>query len=190
MTSATISGGHYRATGPFAGWFSIQYSGGEFSSRAAISTQQDNVTWEEWIRPEVISANSQPAFGNNAASNGWDPQFATTGKFQVIVEGVAGQSLNANALGLNTWFHIVIKRESTVWKYYLNGVQDTANAGTGTPGASPTSTFIHTGGSFQARHAMTAYYNTALSDARIAAHFAEGSAAVTAASQSAIVILG
>lgn len=169
MTSSSIT--TYQEPGPFTGWDAIECVNSSGGSRAAVSTQVDNVTFECFLRVDAVGAANQFVFANQATNNGWAVLLSTDLKIQALVQGVAFQSKSPNALVAGEWYHIVVTRRSTVWKYFVNGLPDTTSAGTSTPNASPTVTSLFGSASFSGAMAQAAYYDTALSDATILAHY-------------------
>lgn len=170
MTSQTGGVKTYGVGGPLPGFTAMQFEGGYGVSRSAVSTQQDDITFEAWIRPQIISANDQTAMKNSSASQGWDVVFDTNRTYQVIVQGVAAQS-SGSALTLGLWRHVVVTRRAGTWLYFLDGAADGTGKGTSTPNGSPASTGIGGSSSFQFRVCHVAYYETSLSDADITAHY-------------------
>lgn len=164
----------YHAVGPMVTDYAMSCDGsGDVMHRAAIAFATDNITTEFWIR--VTTGGGWVFAANNAMSNGW--YVAVTGalKFQAVVNGVT-QALSALALTADLYYYIAVVRRATVWEYWVNGNSDTANAGTTTPGT-PTGTLdIFDTGGFNARVAYLAIYETALSGATIAAHYAAATA--------------
>ena len=157
--------------GPFAGARASIGVGGTQMSRAAVSTATDNLTAEFWFKPEIVNANGQPIFTNDAGSNGWSMYIDNDRRFGCVIQGVAFLSLSTAALTLDAWHYIVMTRRATVWSYFINGVVDTANAGTHTLGAAPTLTGIHGAGNLQAWYSNMAIYDTSLSNAEILSHY-------------------
>lgn len=174
LDMTTIAGTpDYRQAGPFGNDYSILTAGGESIARSTqVSTVQNNFTMEMWVIFEIVAANDQLVLHNGSVgANGWGIRMDTGDRFCGLAGGVAEQTVRG--IGLFTWTHLVVLRDSSDssrWKYYQNGVVTLANAGTTNPTApSGTTQFGHT--NLQMRSAYIAIYETALSAARIAAHF-------------------
>lgn len=180
MTSKTIDGSHYEQTGPFSGWKSIVFAGGEKASRSQVSTAINNFTYEGWLRLEIVGDVNQALFSNQAGSSGWAILTRQSLQLRALLQGVAGEG-EGSALTVNTWYHVVISRRAGSWLYFLNGAADGTSKGSDTPGGSPTSCTIHGGDSIQAHHSHVAYYDSALSDSAILAHYNAALAADVAA---------
>ena len=101
-------------------------------------------------------------------------------KLSIRVMGVADIGEFTTALSINTWYHVVFQRAATAWKLYINGTQDTSQSSSITPGTPLATDTLSiatifsrpTAHPINGRMAYVAYYNTALSSARIAAHYA------------------
>jgi hypothetical protein len=166
----------YEAAGPISD-FAIEFAGGQGTSRATISTVTDNFSIELFIYPVSVTNTSQTIFYNgNGASNGFGllTNYAASNFRLVAICGGVGFLAQFNTtLSVNTWYHVVVVRESTVWTYYVNGAVDLANAGTTSPNTpSGGTTKINTDSSVHFSAAYVAYYETPLSAAEVAAHYA------------------
>lgn len=166
-SAGTITRG---VVGPFADFLGYQFEGGAGVSRAAVSTQQDDFTFEAWLRPQVITNDDQTLLKNNTVSQGWDLVIDTNFRYQGLVQGVAFLPYGATTLAANKWAHVVVMRRAGAWLYFVNGSPD-GTPGSSTPGGAPTVTGIGGSVSVQFRASHVAYYNVALSDADVLAHF-------------------
>ena len=173
MTSTAGGTPLYQQPGPMSD-FGITLPFANFE-RASISTAVDNLTFEVWLRVIGYVTNGSLCGNNNVGSDGEEVLTDVGGGFQVVVQSVGFQSPSAFAFTAS-WVYVVVTRDATVWKYYVNGAVDTANAGTSTP-ISPTGT-THLGRSLGNNFvwAHFAYYETALSGAQVAAHYAASQA--------------
>lgn len=175
MTS--ISGSpSYRKIGPQGNDYGIETAGSQQFSRSTISTVVNNLTIEMWLYPEIITDIRQGVFLNgNSASNGYGVYVDTsTLKYHVLICGVAFGAASTTPLVLNVWQHLVVVRRSGQWEYWRNGVQDATNPGTtapNTPSGGSTAIGNPFSASMQAAQAYVAFYETALSSTRIAAHY-------------------
>lgn len=151
--------------------------------RSVVSTVVNNWTMEILVCPQGPFSDVQMIMGNGdgstnagGASTGYDLFWSGTGgKFQVGYRGVAVNSDSAVTCAINTWYHLIVCRDAGTLKYYVNGAVDTANAGTGAP-ATPINgsvggTKIGNQGAVSQFIAYAAFYETALSAARAAAHY-------------------
>jgi hypothetical protein len=153
---------------------SIRMTGGETLSRAVPSTAVNNVSAEYLFKREAQGANDQIIFYNgNSGTNGWGLVCNIDGTFRVLLGGVGFQAFadGGAAFAIDAWYHVVVVRDATVWRYYLNGALQTSNAGTGTPGT-PTGNLQINDGSIQVAGCMFAMYNTVLTAAQIARRYA------------------
>lgn len=165
----------YQQAGPM-GDYSVHMTSNEFFSTngAYALPQTDNWTLEIWMY-RVSDLVATYVWENGlAAGQGFSIFIDSTNHLVGLANNVA--LLTAGSIiPINTWKHVVIKRASTIWTYYINGVIDLANAGTTSPG-SPSPYVIAgpivngTGGELNL--AYGAIYDHPLSDARVAAHFA------------------
>lgn len=163
----------YRQVGPLGDDFSILTAGGESVARSSqVSTVQNDFTMEMWLYLEIVGAGDQLVLHNgNVATNGWGIRMDTGDRFTYLAGGVAEGTVRG--IGLFTWTHLVVQRVSTDsnrWKYYQNGQATLTNAGTTNPNA-PSGTLQFGHSNLQMRVAYIAIYETALSAARILAHF-------------------
>lgn len=161
----------YQQTGPM-GDYGIRCVGGETLDRSGhISTVTNNLTMEGWFNVELTTGDDQILFYNgNSGSNGWGIVVDNNGKFQYLCGGVALGTASSAAIEGVGYRHIVVVRDAGTWKYYVNGVSDTANAGTTAPGT-PSGVTKMGGGSVQTVYAYVAVYETALSAATILTHY-------------------
>lgn len=169
----------YHETGPYTPQdFSIGLLAAGFT-RNIVTAVVNNFTLEVWVMPVGSLASGRIILGNSARGldgangiNGYEIIWNdTTGKFRATAGNVADYTASAATLSLNSWYHVVVVRDAGTWKYYVNGAIDTANAGTSAP-VTPTGT-AHFGSTVaNQRIAYAAIYESALSAARVAAHYA------------------
>lgn len=166
----------YQTAGPYTSDYAVRCPGGAgFNRGTLVSTVQSNFTIEMWVMVEAVTANDQTLiYQGNSGANGWGIVVDTNRTFQYLCGGVALGASSSGAIGSATFTHIAVKRAASQWTYYVNGSVDTANAGTTNPGApsGTTTRVINAAGSAQGRYAYIAIYESALSDARVAAHYA------------------
>ncbi len=171
----TVDGTHgYHDPGPMSD-FGIIYNGGVRSLRSPIvSSLVNNISVEYWMKPKLISANSQSIFVWDSNTTSWYSVMDTDQKMWLRLQSsTVSSSKTATVFALNSWYHVVIVRDAGTWKFYVNGAIDTANASTAAPNT-PTGSatyFGAAGGSMQIVLAHIAMYGSALSAAQIAAHY-------------------
>lgn len=146
--------------------------------RSTIGGNMAALSIEFWLWITQLSTTTTTyVVGNSLLNIGgvnviFDP--AIPRQLAVVCEGVAVFQISGVTLPLDTWTHVVIVRDGGVWKSYLDGAIDNP-AGPGTLPGAPTggSTFFgaDTSGS-SIRLAHVAWYDAALSAARVAAHYA------------------
>lgn len=163
----------YRTVGPFGDDFAIQLPGGSSLNRSThVSTVTNNFTMELWLRVEIVSSTDQPILHNgNVATNGWGIRMNDGNQYLGLAGGIA--ELTGKGMSTYVWQHLVMLRDSTDsnrWRYYQNGTVILANAGTSAPGT-PSGTLVVGATNAQYSVAYLAIYETALSAARILAHF-------------------
>jgi hypothetical protein len=166
----------YHAAGPMND-FGISFAAGALVSRAGpVSTVQANFSIEMLIKPVSVSGASRAYFyDGNGASNGWGVTTNTTSgslTIKALAGGVGTLGAMVGGPVADQWNHVVIKRAASQWSYYLDGTLAPANAGTATPNVpSAGSTAINSSVGLACAYAYVAVYETALSDARVQAHF-------------------
>ena len=162
----------YRLTGPWSGSFGIRQGGGRYFSRNVISTQTNNFTLETWFRFEAAGGADIVICNGSRTSDGWCIDYdSATGHLRMLYGGVAFQANSAEFADADEWNHVVMTRDAGTTKYYWNGALDTANAGTDTPNTPSTRWQIGSDAQLQGTWSNVALYNTALSLARVSAHY-------------------
>ena len=152
--------------------FSIRLIGGETMARSThISTVTDNFTMVLLVDVQAVTANDQIIFYNgNSGANGYGIVVDADGQFQYLAGGVALGGLSGAILEARGHILIHVVRRAGVWEYYTDGRVQVANAGNTAPGT-PSGTLTLGGGSIQTAYGLAAFYETALSAARIKAHY-------------------
>ena len=175
---------NYQQAGPFNLGYSIEYPGGRRHHRTAVSTATSNFSLEFWGLI-VSTINSQTMVGNNnGGTNGWAMLANSNRKGQAIAQGVALLAeTSVAAFPVSTWTHFVLVKASGaggIWTYYINGVVDTANAGTTsvTTPSGATTKLGNPDGTMQLKLSHVAIYNSALSSDRVIAHYEEAAGQV------------
>lgn len=167
----------YQQAGPMSD-FSINCAATEHLDRSSVaSTATNNFTMELWIFPTSIASNGRIVFSNGGASdNRWGILMDTNGTFAYMSNTNTTATRSSNACPLNTWSHIVVRRKdlgggSSQWRYLFNGALDGAAPSDVAPTSIAGTVQVNAGASLAARYAYVAVYETALSDARILAHY-------------------
>lgn len=158
-------------------------SSGDVSCRAAaatiadiqinqtISTATDDFSVDMWLMPQAGATFTLVFFQGAFANKGWSVTMKTaTRAFRYNAIGV-GTGIDSSALSTGVFHHIAVVRDAGIWKYYIDGVIDVANAGNHTPNT-PGPAVIQECGSTVAAVEHVALYETALSAAQVAAHYA------------------
>lgn len=172
MTTSNGGGKTYGVVGPFSGAVGITMPGAQNFQRTHVSTVQNNFTLETWLKYGSHGGDDRLFYNGTGGSSGWGIDFrASTGKIRGLYGGVAFLSDSVASITGGAWMHIVMVRDSGTLKYYVNGSVDTANAGTSTPNAPSGVTQIGSDAQVQATWSLVALYETALSAARISAHY-------------------
>ena len=140
----------------------------------AVSTAVNNVTIEGWFKIKTRESSflgSEVLFHVGASgSNGYGWYIHTDLTINVLLGGIGyGSAAADTALTLDTWTHLVMRRNAGTWEYFKDGVAD-GTGGTTAPNTPSNQVFMEITGEYSASH--IAVYETALSDARIAAHYA------------------
>jgi len=163
----------YEQTGPMED-FAILLGGGEYVRRTTSApSATDNFTM--MLLAKRVAFNSQDKtitdFANPGA-NGFG--IATIGsgfRYHSHAQALGPQSAGDISDTVFTLVHVV--RASGTWIYYIDGEVDTANAGsTGVGAASGRICYLQRDTDVSMQVAGWAVFETALSDERIAAHFA------------------
>lgn len=175
MTSNPGPGGtdqEYRLAGPWAGSYGIRQRGGRYFSRNVISTQTDNFSIEVWWAFEAAGGDDVVVCNGSRSADGWGIDYnSATGNIRAIYGNVAFEGNSSAFADVSEWNQIVLTRDSGTTKYYFNGALDTANAGTDTPLTPVTRWQIGSNVQVQGIWSNVSLYNTALSLARVSAHY-------------------
>jgi hypothetical protein len=149
-------------------------------ANAALDITGD-VTLEAWINT-TASGGAQYIMskGQTDASHGSYGVFiASSNKLTFACTEVANVVVGGSLLSLNTWYHVVCTRSANTWTIYLNGVSDgttsSAQAVSATARNYRVSGVVEQGGTFFPFAGAVdeiALYNTGLSAAQVAAHYA------------------
>lgn len=172
--TSTFEGGSlvYNQPGPIGGVPSC-FNGGGQRRDPNLSTATNNFTVETWLKLSALPGGETQLFNNgNTAFDGYGINVLATGAWRAVCNNVAFLSTSTSLLGTSNFRHLVVVRSAGTWSYYLDGAVETANAGATAPNAIGGS---HTAWCFSALSAYLsnlAIYDTALSGARIAAHYA------------------
>lgn len=169
---AAVGTPDYLQAGPIGGHTSIRLVGGETLKRNGGLNVTNNFTLEMLVHVQAIGANSQKLFYNgNSGGDGWGILVNLDRTLQYLCGGVAFGTISHGAAP-DAFAHICLIRRSGTWEYWINGFNDTPSAGGDAP-LTPTTERGIGDSSVQAAFAYVAIYSTALSSARIQAHYAE-----------------
>lgn len=197
MDSKAVVGSltYRQSVAPMGGWFSVNLArAGLARSASAPSAIVDNLTMEIWVRLNSSTQGDISLFGATdtsmpftpaTPSNGyWAGISGTTQKVLLHTANAGSGALSSSggvALGtsgggaVQGWHQVVFLRRAGTWELWIDGAQDTG-IGTfvATPGVPPA---IWLGGvgtsldNINANFLLYAMYESALSGARIAAHY-------------------
>ncbi len=169
VDSNTISS--YQNAGPM-GDYAVRFQNSYAYRSTTNLGVSDNWSMELWTKISA-AVDQYVMFAGNSFGNGFGIYYqASPAAYYGLNISVAFTSGSSSAISANTWNHLVIVRESTVWKCYLNGAVDNANMGTISCGG-PDSYMMIGGqqGSSDAYGAHFAFYAAPLSAAQVLAHY-------------------
>lgn len=151
----------YQYSSPFSGAYGIRYQSSEIHYLSVYSTITDNFTFEFWAN----SLNTGIFVCGNGDAGGTPP--GITVDTNMLVD-TPSSSTGPKVSG---WFHCAVIRRSTTWEYYLNG--ELHSTGGTTAPTTPSGNFFIAGSSKVDGIIVSnlSYYTTALSAARIKAHY-------------------
>ena len=151
---------------------SILQIGGSIFFSPLVSTAVNNVTIEMLLNIDTITLQPQAIFYNgNGGANGYGILITGAMKMQVLKGGIALGTPSTTSLSLDTWYHVAVTFANPTWTYYLDGAADGTYVSAGAPNT-PTGSTQTGDNSIQRYHEHIALYETALSAATIAAHYA------------------
>lgn len=167
-----------QASALFDGRSSVQFDGtNDYINVANVYEGTTNHTVEAFVYPTSFT-NTRAIVSKYSGTRGFSLEIVNSRARFVHRSGSGTFTVNgATTLVTNTWYHIVGVRDSAAGRLrvYVNGVEDGNIAINGAVGTS-TSAFVigrkQTGNYFSGRIDEVATYATALSPARIAAHYA------------------
>ncbi|MFN8222177.1 MAG: LamG-like jellyroll fold domain-containing protein [Gaiellales bacterium] len=172
-------------------------------NRAPVTTQTSNVSLEAWVYYGGCCNNTSTGAGpvvlynGHSGANGFGLLYSSGGgwacgaaaQLYVLLGGITCNGDGpGGVLPANQWAYLVVTHSAgNVWRIYVNGVKTAEATGQPAPNAITSGgtaigdEFDGTGGSgqFQGRIDEVAVYNTALTPAQIAAHFAAGGGQIT-----------
>lgn len=139
----------------------------------------DNFTCEIWVYPLAFGIGLPPFIVQCGASTGWNLTTTLGGANDHFAFGKSGFDVSIiadSAFSLNTWYHVVVVNRSGTTVMYINGVAQslTANVIYTVPSGSVRigpATNVNQDMRLDGKFAHLAIYQTALSAARIAAHY-------------------
>lgn len=169
----------YQQPGPFSGSFSVLMPGGGSVKRTPVPTSvTDNFTLECWFKFDLISVDNQIIIYNGGSGTDGYGLLVRSGASQFLRYLAGGVSLGGNTSDVVTsaaFKHLAIIRRAGDWEIWVNA---SLNAGGITTPGTPVGNFqIASDANLQGYWSNTAVYSTALSGARILAHYNAGIAA-------------
>lgn len=181
------------------GDFSTGYAGPERTDHSRLPynpllNSSDPFTIEFWARPTLSNNDNAPVDNRIAGDNrsGWAFFQRGTGWSLRMYNGngrLIGFDLTGGTSTLGSWSHVVATWDGTIARLYVNGVfANVDNKGDGTPGYAPSTTATLTIGAlgddsspFYGNVDEVAFYASALSAEKIAAHYTTVSSTVPGA---------
>lgn len=153
--------------------YSIRLIGGETMARSTeASTVTDNFTMILLVDLQALGGSDQLMFHNgNEATNGWGVRVESDGQFRGLAGGVAELALSGAVCLAKGHVLIHVIRRAGTWEYYCDGREQVANAGTTAPNA-PSGTVVLGDVSIQTAYGLVAVIESAISAARVKAHYA------------------
>jgi RHS repeat-associated protein len=165
---------------------------GAVTATKAPTAGTTNFSLEAWVNPSTLPQAGVIAYNGQENSNGYGFAIGTSslasGSHLIgIVGGVGTFDSGYNFAAPNTWYHVVMTRDTTTIRVYVNSILQatTSSLVPVAPGArfslgsaftSTSAQVIPLAGSID----EAASYNTLLSAGRIQAHFTEGASATSA----------
>lgn len=146
---------------------------------SAASVPTGACTLEFWFRPTSTPTDTASVMStSNGAGGGAGVDVSFSNGRQLEARVWIGSEVftgTTSALTLNTWYHVAVRCDGSTAKVYLNGVDSASAAAVGTPVDSHPFTIGGSTGNFGANVAFqadeAAFYSSALSAARILAHY-------------------
>lgn len=107
---------------------------------APVTTQITNVALSAWVYWKGVSQTAVIVYNGNSGSNGYG-LFVSNGacgsgsEIGVLIGGVSCDAVASNTtLPSNRWVHLVLTRDTTTWRLYLDGAEiDTGTTNPNTP---------------------------------------------------------
>lgn len=140
-----------------------------------------NFAVEAWVRPQAVGVRKD-FVNKEGTNNGWWLGMESTSRvsFAVGNGSTVHKVTGTTALVANTWYHVVGVRDSAagLLRIYLNGVEETTIAFTGSPSNNSNNLYIANSAFAGSRFLngrideVAIYQNNALAPARVAAHYA------------------
>lgn len=171
--------GTYRQTGPGTGNYGIKLNrAGEVTFHKTDPGTSpfdfaDVMTFEVWVKRSANQGTGQVLFDKNSA---YTLQFAVDNSIYFIGDFVVWATSSIAITDTTTWHHVVATKNGSTRKIYVDGIDVTVLV-SNTTLANNNSDFTFGGnnannGAFDGTISMGAVYSTALSAARVDAHYA------------------
>jgi len=182
-TTSTFAGSQLGQPGPGSNDI-LSVSGLSVSQTCpVVSTAVSNISFETWFCIDARPSTDQGLCNTGVGLTGFTLLTGANGNTltnRSVCQGVAFMSNFSQNFTIGTWYHCVVVRAAAVWSYYINGLVDTANAGSTGPNAPAVTTAIGGSQGNTVRQTNVAMYNTVLSVADALKHYQAGLAAVDA----------
>jgi hypothetical protein len=181
----------YQQTGPMTGSFAVSLaSGGQVLRSSVPNSATNNVSIETWFKLTSHASDQRKiVYSGNSASNGYG-LLSRNGGSKFIEYLCGGAALGGNSNGVistSVFKHLVLVRRSGAWEYWIDGAKDSATPGSTAP-VTPSGNFGIGETDLVGLWSNVAIYSTALSQARIEAHFAAASAVPSSGGSQIIMV--
>lgn len=163
--------------------YSVSGENSAMQSCPVVSTAVNNMTFETWFCIDARPSTDQGLCNTGAGLTGFTlltAPSANTLTNRTVCQGVAFMANFSQNFTIGTWYHCVVVRSVGVWSYFINGLVDTANAGSTAPNIPVTTTTIGTSQLNTVRQTNVAMYNTVLTVSDAMAHYTAGLAPIDA----------
>jgi hypothetical protein len=145
-------------------------------SNGADILSKTSYTKIAWFNASTFSTNNNIISGGNVGQHAF--WLAGGNKLNAGHNGAWSTVVSTSTLSLNTWYYGVVTFDTTNgWKLYLNGVQESTNAGTSTftgQGEILIGAYTNAGNLFTGKIADTMVYNRVLSQSEILQNYYNG----------------
>jgi hypothetical protein len=108
----------------------------DYLTRSGVfTTATDNIAMEGWFyATSVTGGNRILMYNGSTGSSGYGLFLNTSGEIRALLGGVAALT-SGITMPANEWMHLVLTRESGIWKLYVDGELKTLSSNTTAPAA-------------------------------------------------------